>query len=91
MNGYFRLNINEQVTAIEIFPPTDGGDKVELSEILSYLQQQKIEFTEAVKLNCVLTTLKDQPAIFPLVQKSVYSVAETFTLKVSDDKMEADE
>ena len=89
MNGYFRLDISEQLTAIEIFPPTDGGDRVELSEVLSYLQQQKIEFTDAVQLNCALTTIKDQPIVFPLVQKAIYAVTESFSLKVSEDKMEA--
>ena len=89
MNGYFRLIINDQFTSIEIFPPTDGGDRVELTEVLAYLQQQKIEFTEAVKLNCAISTVKDQPVIFPLASKEMYPVSETFSLKISEDKMEA--
>lgn len=89
MNGYFRLTTNQQMTAIEVFPPTDDGIRVELSEILSYLQQQKIEFTEAVKLNSVLATLKDKPITFPLLQKSIHEVSESFSLQVSEDKMEA--
>ena len=88
MNGYFRLDISEQLTAIEIFPPTDGGDKVELSEILSYLQQQKIEFSDAVQLNCALVAMKDKSIVFPLLQKSSYEVTESCMITVSEDKME---
>lgn len=89
MNGFFKLVINTGYTAVELHPPKDGGEPIALNELTAYLQMQKIEQIDVVKLNQALATLEDKPVVIPLMPKTMYPVAETFVLQVSDDCMQA--
>lgn len=89
MNGYFRLIISENITGLELYPPINGGNPIEMNDLISYLQQQGIEQIDAVKLKHVIASLKDKPVVMPLMPKSIYPVSEMFKLTISDDKMQA--
>lgn len=88
MNGYFQLMITEQVTAIRLVPPTQGGEPISIGELLEYLRAMKIEGFDIKKLNSVIAVLKEEKVV-PLVPKTMYPVKETFVLKLSEDNMEA--
>lgn len=88
MNGYFQLVITEQVTAVRLVPPTEGGKPIGINELMEYLHAQKIEEYDIKKLNELLCTIKEEK-IFPLVAKTIYPVNETFVLQLSPDNMVA--
>lgn len=80
--------ITEQITAIRLVPPTNGGEPVSISELMEYLHGLKIEGFDLKRLNAAVAVLKEEQVI-PLVAKSIYPVNETFALHVSQDNMEA--
>lgn len=89
MNGYFRLILSENATEVELFPPTDGGNDLELNELTEYLKQQKIEGFDLLVLSKALRTMGDTSVIVPLMKKPIFPVGETYNLRITDDKMQA--
>lgn len=88
MNGYFQLVITEQVTAVRLVPPTEGGEPISIGELLEYLRSMRIEGFDVRNLNSKVAVLKEEQVVF-LTSKSMYPVKETFTLRFSEDNMEA--
>lgn len=89
MNGYFRLVLSENATDIELFPPTDGGEPLELSEVTEYLKLQKVDGFDLLKLSKALRMLGNDPTVVPLIPKPIFPIGETYSLKISEDKMQA--
>lgn len=87
MNGFFQLVAHENITAIRLVPPTEGGQKLNLAELIEYLQFKKIEPADPKVLYQTAAAL-DKEKVIPLVAKPCLPEQEMVSLKVSDDCME---
>jgi hypothetical protein len=54
MNGYFQLVITPKGTGIKVFPPTDGGEPLNVNDVRDYLDDRKIEY-DVVLINDAVT------------------------------------
>lgn len=88
MNGYFQLITNPKGTAIRLVPPTDDGEKINVAELTEYLQLKNVEVSDWKMVYQAIMSLEKE-TIVPLSQKSGFPEQEMFSLRISDDKMEA--
>lgn len=86
MNGYFQLVCEEGITKLQVFPPTDGGETVAMSEILEYLSARNIAYD-----NRALHSLigKQEPCAVIINNDTCGKERESYKLTVSLDKMTA--
>ncbi|MCR4691875.1 MAG: FapA family protein [Lachnospiraceae bacterium] len=88
MNGYFRLNIQQTGTMLELIPPsTADGVMPPIGEITAYLQSKRITQFDLKGINDALTTILNQPALVPLLPNAVFPEHEMMNLTLSPDKM----
>lgn len=85
-NGYFQLNGANNKTEVHIFPPVDGGEKLEISELTDYLGKRGYVF-DLPTLNAAIES--GEKRIVPLVAASMPSERETYRFVLSEDKMHA--
>ncbi len=85
MNGYFQLMYEEQASKLIVFPPTDGGEPAQATEIMNYLNGRNIKF-EMTSLVRELKDVKEKKIILLSNEKGI-SEEETFVIKMSDDRM----
>lgn len=88
MNAYFQLIAAPNGTALRLVPPTDGGEKINISELTEYLQLKKVEVVDMKSLYQAALGLEKEMVV-PLSPKAGLPEQETFTLHISEDKMEA--
>ena len=55
MNGFFRLKIKEDGTYLTVYPPTDGGQPCQPSEVLQYLDTYQIPYDKIAIYNLMRT------------------------------------
>lgn len=87
MNGYFQLITKGGRWYVRLFPETDGGAKIDVNELREYLAQNNI-LVDPVQLNSVISSLA-KTTDYPIEEELKYAVNETFSLKISDDRMTA--
>ncbi len=85
MNGYFEL-IGGEKGAIKFYPPTDGGDAIDIKELEYYLKKHGIDYNlkdinEAIE--------KKEEKTVPLICPVSYTIDEDVSFRISDDAMEA--
>lgn len=86
-NGFFQLLHKVDGTYIKLVPPADGGEALSISELMEYLNIRGIPF-DMNHLNKELIWL-DSEKIVLLNDKSIFPCRESFSLRISDDKMQA--
>ena len=69
-------------------PPCDGGEKINLAEVVEYLQLKNVEVVDAKALYQAISTY-DKETVVPLTTKCGLPEQEMFSLKISEDQMEA--
>ncbi|MCR5418199.1 MAG: FapA family protein [Lachnospiraceae bacterium] len=89
MNGYFRLNISQAGTGIEIFAPTDGGAPVDINELSSYLQMKRIQQFDVKTIFEAIQNLTVGSVVIPLMPTPIYAEQEMMMVSVSADRMTA--
>lgn len=88
MNSYFRLVVIEDRTMMELIPPTDGGERIDINELAAYLQRKQIHDYDIAALNRAIQTLGQEPVMVPVCSAPVYKVSESCTIAISEDRME---
>ena len=88
MNAYFQLIAEGNVTAVRLVPATDGGDKLNINEMMDYLHLKKIDVQDIKQLYQVALSY-DKEIVVPVCAKVCLPQQEMMTVKVSDDRMEA--
>ena len=53
-NGYFRLVIDTTGTSIVIYPPKDGGKKVDIHELEGYLKRKNVDYAITIDRKSVV-------------------------------------
>ncbi|NLL76204.1 MAG: DUF342 domain-containing protein [Clostridiales bacterium] len=84
MNGYFQLICEEGTTKLQVFPPTDGGDPVNVSEIVEYLSNRGIPYDNQA-LHFI--TRKKDPFLITINNVTSIEEREGYKLTISPDKM----
>lgn len=87
MNGYFQLVFREEETAMNLYPPTDGGKTIDPNEVTNYLTMKSISY-DMVSLYQEIANLKEKKTIVINKDKNL-SEREMFVLSVTQDKMTA--
>ena len=88
MNGYFQMIINEQGTSIRLVPPKDGGEKIQVNELKSYLERIGVPY-DVMAINSALYQLKEEEIVLFLSSMMIPPVDEKCNVQVMYDKMSA--
>ncbi len=84
MNGYFQLVITPKGTGIKVFPPTDGGEPLDVNMVRDYLDDRKMQY-DVVLIKEAVTKADGNVAIFTEAQ--VLPEREGCKLDISKDRM----
>lgn len=89
MNSYFRLITTQMGTGLELIPATDGGARIDINEVVAYLQLKRISQYDVKEIYQAIQTLGTTPSVVMLPVPHKYPENEMFFLKISEDKMTA--
>ena len=84
-NSFFRIEIKDGGTYLDLFPPKDGGKKLELNEILQFIEAKGIRDYNARGLKEAFEGLGEKPRQIHLTGKAIEPFAESAELHVSRD------
>ncbi len=84
MNGYFQLVITPKGTGIKVFPPTEGGEPLNVNDVRDYLEDRKIQY-DVVLVNEAVTNADGNVVIFS--QAQVLPEREGCKFDISKDRM----
>ncbi len=87
-NGYFQLITEEDGTYIRLIPQQDGGAPVDVSEVMSYLNDNKIYDYDLETLTKTLRMLSN-PVTVRLTDKKINPVDASVQVQVAKDRMTA--
>lgn len=87
INGYFQIVTHDNKTFLRLYPQSQGGEPILISEVKDYLSTQNFNFDQ-VALNDVITSLTE-PVDYPLKDGISYAIHEYFVLNISEDRMKA--
>ncbi len=86
-NGYFQFKFADGKSFLHIFPPVDGGETLQISEVIRYLDAKRISTYDLKELNRAVTTL-DAETDVELGAWDGIEVNEMMDINVSLDKMQ---
>ncbi|MCH5281014.1 MAG: DUF342 domain-containing protein [Lachnospiraceae bacterium] len=89
MNGYFQLIIDDTNISVKLVPPTDGGKKLNVPELVDYLTVKNIEVTNPKALVQLANAMADEVKTVPLNNIGGLPERECFKVTVSPDRTEA--
>lgn len=84
MNGYFSLLIDDRGTFLKLVQATDGGEPININEVMQYLQMQKIMY-DTVALGKAFRENMGNVDVF-LNPEKIYPVQEMFSMGISEDR-----
>lgn len=87
-NGYFKIRITDSGRFVEIYPPEDGGEAVDLNELKEYLAARNYP-VDLVKLKSTVESAKDEMKPAKLDTGKGFPEGESMKLTFSDDSMTA--
>lgn len=90
-NGYFQLVCGTNETSLKIFSPVDGGNPVNIKEVMGYLTRIGVEFDASSLNKAVQESATSQSGEYQVALNNVSSgeVRESYVLHISQDKMMA--
>ncbi len=89
MNSYFRLVTTQMGTGLELIPATDDGARIDINEVVAYLQLKRITQYDVKDIFQAIQTLGAEPSVVMLPVPHRFPEDEMFFLNVSEDKMTA--
>ena len=87
-NSYFQLNIRENGVYLHVYPEKDGGKKLNIQEIVAYLDKCGVSGYDAAELNRNLSVIKEEKDVFVSPEK-ISEVDEMAEIRVTPDRMMA--
>ncbi len=85
-NGFFKIVKAEGGFGIKLFPPVDGGESFQITEIMNYLSANSIDYDLNMLKRAVLT---EEDCVFFLCAAPCPVINENYVLSVADDNMSA--
>ena len=86
-NGYFQLDNRSDGCYVVIYPPGEGGKKVDVRELVSYLEQMQISGANITELNSFIQSVLEKPCSIKVSAQPGLECNESMTIKVSEDRM----
>ena len=86
-NAFFRIEIKENGTYLDLFPPKDGGKKLEFEEIRSYIDAKGIKCSDMHAVKETFDGLADKPRQVLLTKTPIEPINEMAKLYVSGNGM----
>lgn len=87
-NGFFKLFMSERGVMMRVYPAREGGEKLNIDEVLEYLRQQKIENFDIKLINDTINSAKDVTDI-RITATTAYEIDEKMDVKITPDRMYA--
>lgn len=87
MNGYFQIILKEDGTYLHAYPPTDGGETIDVKEVGTYLEREKINF-DLKELNRELNRVENEKEFLLSADKPL-PISERCIIDIAGDKMSA--
>ena len=85
-NGYFRMLLDGSGTSVIIYPPVEGGKKVDLHELEGYLKRRNVEYSTTMLRSAIDRNEENKV----LLQKTrIPEVNEETSVRISEDAMKA--
>ncbi|MGN0368559.1 MAG: FapA family protein [Wujia sp.] len=88
-NSFFRLRIREDGTYLNVFPPMDGGKRLEINEIMDFMDKKGCSDYRVDALKKALDLMQDKPLQIKVSDVPISSYNESATITVSRDRMKA--
>ena len=88
-NSFFKININDNSTYIEVFPPLSDGKRLSIQEVLGYLKNNNIPCDNISKIEQALMDVKDAPMKILLCDHAVEKINESVKITISPDNLVA--
>lgn len=90
-NGYFQLVCGINETALKIFAPVDGGNPVNIKEVIEYLTRFGVAFDVSSLNKGIQESVTSQSGeyLVTLNRDSLMEVRESYVLHISQDRMMA--
>ena len=88
MNGYFQIVNEESQMSVMLYPATDGGEELDITEVADYLTQKDIPY-DLMSLYATAKKLDKEPFSFTLQYQKGRAVREMLKTRIADDNMSA--
>lgn len=86
-NSFFRVNIKDDGTYLDLFPAIADGKKLDIKEVMAYLDDVNIVDYDVKSIKDALERLNDKIIQIKLCNYKVEPINERATISVSADKM----
>lgn len=86
-NSFFRVDIKEDGTYLDLYPPKQDGKSLDLKEIIDFLDRKKVPDFSIDTVKNALLNLKDEIISVKLSEEKMDSFPESALITVSKDKM----
>ena len=87
VNSYFQLNIEGDKVYLVIYPPAEGGQRLDFQEISDYLNKKNYNNLDVIAIGRGI--MADEVSRVLIAQGKKYPEAEDVKIVVSDNKREA--
>ncbi len=89
-NSYFQLLHKADGTYLRLIPPESGGEKLQLGEVMEYLNSRSISYDVKELNDNMLALVEDGDTIeFKLISTEISPVRESYSLTITQDQMKA--
>ncbi len=85
-NGFFQLVVKNGKTYVRLFPPKNGGARIDVKELADYLESENIFDYDINHLNQMLETMKEEVMEVEVIAREVLPAEEKMVFQVSDDR-----
>ena len=88
-NGYFQLGCGPQGTGLKVFAPKDGGEVVNVKEVMEYLTRNQIPYDTPALSKGLQNAAASRQEIYLLMlnRETCKEVNESYSLLASEDRM----
>ncbi len=86
-NSFFKLSMSDSGVTMRVYPAQNGGEKLNIDEVLEYLKREKIEGVDIKAINAALNAKEVTDVKISLAR--VYEIGERMDLKITPDRMYA--
>lgn len=87
-NSYFSLDISSMGVSMKYFPPKDGGERLNIDEVMSYLQRNNINDFDVKAVNNLIS--QDEPKTVGISREQAYEINEFMEVKIAPNRMSAE-
>lgn len=88
MNGYFRLVNSADKASLKLIPPTDGGKKININDVIEYLSMKGYS-CDVPTMKSAVDAAVDKEVTVPLGNGKGQEERECYKLTITPDKMQA--